>query len=76
MDFLDAHKNTLEHCGFWSEEHKPTMLRSLMTDYKTSIIREWQAVDFIVNQDKVLIKWKKRFKPLSDEELLNDYGRS
>ena len=42
---------------------------------KTEIIREWTIVDLVFNGDKALVKWEKRYQPLTDEELKDNYGR-
>lgn len=75
VDFLQIHKDGLEYIGFWNEFTKEAVLKSLEQLHKTEIIKEYSAVDIILNDKKVLIKWVKRFKPLSDEELKEDYGR-
>ena len=75
MDFIKAHQQGMETLGFWTEEYRQTTLRVMEQQYKTEIVREWCIVDFVANGDKVLIKWKKRFQPLSDEELKDKYSR-
>ena len=75
VDFLQVHKDGLEHIGFWNEFFKETVLKSIEQLHKAEIIKEFSAVDIILNDKKVLIKWVKRFQPLSDEELKDDYGR-
>jgi len=74
-DFLELHKKGMDALGFWTEEYRSTMLKAIEGRYKTEIIREWSISDFVVNADKVLVKWVKRFKPLTDEELTENYGR-
>ena len=75
VDFLQIHKDGLEHIGFWNEFFKATILKSIEQLHKTEIIKEYAAVDLIINDKKVLVKWVKRFQPLSEEELKEDYGR-
>jgi hypothetical protein len=43
--------------------------------YKTDVIREWHISDLVPNGDKFLIKWHKRYSPLTDEQLKEKYGR-
>lgn len=75
VDFLENHKNGLEHIGFWNEFFRDTVIKAIEDLHKTEIIKDFKIVDFIPNGDKVLIKWVKRFQPLSDAELSEYYGR-
>lgn len=68
-DFLKIHQQGMEVLGFWTEEYRATVLNDIMRKYKKEIIREWVAIDFVPNADKVLVKWQKRMMPLSDKEL-------
>lgn len=75
MDFIKTHMQGMETLGFWTEEHKSVVIRMLETRYNTEILRELAIIDLVFNEDKVLVKWQKRFVPLTDEELKNKYGR-
>lgn len=75
MNFIEAHQQGMETLGFWTEEYRRTTMKAMELQYKTEIIREWGITDFVPNGDKILIKWGKRFRPLSDEELKEEYGR-
>jgi hypothetical protein len=75
MNFLKHHQQGMEILGFWTEQYRKTTLRAIEQQYETEIIREWQIVDFVPNADQVLIKWVKRHKKLSDDELMEQYGR-
>lgn len=75
MDFIETHTKRMETLGFWTEEYKSVVIWMMETQYKTEIIREWTIVDLVFNGDKALVKWKKRFKPLTDDELKDKYGR-
>ena len=75
MDFIEMHTKGMETLGFWTEEYKSVVIGLMEKQYKTEIIREWTIVDLVLNGDKALVKWKKRFQPLSDEELKDKYGR-
>lgn len=74
-EFLELHKQGMDTLGFWTEEYRSILLRTIENKYKSEIIREWFVSDFIANADKFLIKWVKRHKPLSDEEMAELYGR-
>ena len=74
MDFLEGQKKGMES-GFWAEEYREIILHHIESMYKTEVIREWRITDFLINGDKTLIKWAKRFQPLSKEDLKNKYGR-
>lgn len=74
-DFLEVHKEGLEPLGFWQAEYKESIQKCIENRYKTDVIKNYSVVDIVMNGDKVLVKWIKRWKPLTDEELLEDYGR-
>ena len=75
-DFLEQHKNGLEHLGFWKEMHKGTILSKIEESIRTEVIREFGIEDIVAKNDgKFLIKWVKRLNPLTDEDLKQKYGR-
>lgn len=59
----------------WTEEYKTVLMATLLNRYKTEIIRTHDISDVVMNGDKVLIKWYRRMYPLTDEELLEKWGR-
>lgn len=73
--FLEIHKDGLEVMGFWTEEYKQSIIKRLESFYATFVIREFGINDMVINGDKILLKWYKRFEPLTDEELEEQYGR-
>ncbi len=75
MNFLETHQQGMETLGFWTEDYRKTTMKIMELQYKTEIIKEWCIVDFVSNGDKVLVKWAKRFIPLSEQELKEEYGR-
>ena len=75
MNFIETHIEGMETLGFWSEEYRSAVIRMIEAGYKTEIIREWAIVDLLLNGDKVLVKWGKRFQPLTNKELKDKYGR-
>lgn len=74
-EFLKDHQKQEKINGFWQEESKSTLIFILELRYKTEIIKEWFIVDFALNGDRVLVKWRKRLFPLSCEELKDKYDR-
>lgn len=65
---------------FWDETYKSTLMMTVELGYKTEVIRTHGISDIIIvsqegSNDKVLIKWYKRLTPLTDERLLEKYGR-
>ena len=74
-DFLEIHKEGLEHIGFWREEYIEIVQKSIENRYKTEVIRNYCVTEISIKDRKVLVKWVKRYEPLSDEELSENYGR-
>lgn len=72
--FLKIQQDSMQF-RFWSEEYKNSILKTIEGRFKTEILREWGISDFIPNGDKILLKWYKRHRPLTDEELKDQYGR-
>ena len=75
FDFLTLHKRCIETSGLWLEEYKSGLLKNIELRYTTDVIRHWRITDIVINGEKVLLKMVKRFEPLTDEQLINDYGR-
>jgi hypothetical protein len=75
FNFLEIHKNSMENLGFWEETYKKSVIQMIENGYKTEVIREWSISDLSINGDKILIKWAKRYRPLTKEELKEKYGR-
>jgi len=76
LDFLKIHQRQAELIGFWSEEYKASIINSIESQYKTEILKEWTITDFVVNENKVLVKWNKRHFELSDDQIKEKYGRA
>lgn len=74
IDFLKFHQDTLVFTGFWKEEYKSSVIRAIESRYRAQVIREWRISDFVIHADQILCKWGKRFSPLSDEDLMEQYG--
>lgn len=67
MNFLELHQKGMETLGFWTEDYKKAIMKEIELQYNPEITKEWCIVDFVLNGDKVLIKWAKRFIPLSEQ---------
>lgn len=74
-DFLKLQQDSMETIGFWGEIYKTSLMISIENNYKIEIIREWCIDDILPYDKKFLIKWKKRYRPLTDAELNEKYGR-
>lgn len=74
-DFLEIHKRTIS-TEFWEEEFRANILLFIEKGYKTEILRNWFIADVILNNDKVLINWKKRLIQLTDTQIKEMYGRT
>jgi len=73
LSFLEAMQSGMTY-EFWSEEYKSILIKNTEFMYKPEIIREWCISDLVINNDKVLFKWSKRYRLLTDEELMDKYG--
>jgi hypothetical protein len=72
--FLDMHKDSMETLGFWSEQYKSVIIKHIENMYKQEVIREWCISDVVFNGEKILLKWNKRYIPLTNENLKERYG--
>lgn len=76
LDFLEINQKNMDLLGFWSESYKSTIILSVESAYKNSVIRDWFISNIVIDGDKVLIKWQRRTFPLTDEQIKEKYGRS
>ena len=74
-DFLELHKEGLEHIGFWREDYIESVYKAIENRYKTEVIKNFCITEITIKDKKVLTKWVKRFEPLTKEELSENYGR-
>lgn len=74
-DFLELHKEGLEHTGFWREEYIESVHKAIESRYKTEVIKNFCITEITIKDKKVLTKWVRRFEPLTKEELSENYGR-
>lgn len=73
--FIEIHKNRMDLSGFWEEQYKSVLIQSMENMYIKEVISEWGISDIVINGDKVLVKWYKRHRPLTDEEFEKKYGK-
>ncbi|MCP4665216.1 MAG: hypothetical protein GY849_02530 [Deltaproteobacteria bacterium] len=71
--FLNNQKKQIE-TGFWQEDYKSIAIFSIEKMYKSEIIKIWFIADLIINNDKILINWKKRHRELTDEDYSKKYN--
>lgn len=75
-NFLELHKDSLNFDGFWSEISRSLVINTIESYYKREITREWYIADLArtENNKDFLAKWQKRYRPLTDDELISKYG--
>lgn len=73
--FLKTHQKAIETLGFWTEDRRKSIIKAIELQYKEEVVKEWCISDFILDGDRVLLKWAKRFIPLSEQELKDNYGK-
>ena len=73
--FVSSQNELMELSGFWKEDYKSCVITQVESNYKTEHIRVWGISDIIFSGDKALIKWYKRYRPLTKEELKKQYGK-
>lgn len=72
--FLELKQQSMEF-GFWSDENKSLILYGIESLYNKNVIRDWSVTDMVIKDEKVIMRWTKRYRPLTDEELQNKYGK-
>lgn len=74
IDLLENHKEVISIKGeFWTERNLHSIKRAIESDYKPNVVRHYEIFDIVLNGKTVLVKWGKRFEPLTDEELKEKY---
>jgi hypothetical protein len=73
--FLEIQKEGMEVLGFWTESYKEVLLNQMESMYNNEVLREWAIGDIVIHDKKVLLKWHKRYRPLTDEEIKLKYDR-
>ncbi len=53
---------------FWDERDKQSLIQSFMATYRKEVVMTWLIVDIVINGDKILLKWKKRIIPLTEQD--------
>lgn len=73
-DFLKIQQESMKIRGFWDEQAKSVILSSIESLYSSEVIRNWYISDMVIrDSNRILIKWEKRFIPLSDQEIEGKY---
>ena len=72
---LELHKESMEVLGFWDEVTKTTVKNLILDIYNTETVKNFFIQDIVMKEDKVLVKWQKRFEPLTKEELKEKWNR-
>lgn len=75
IDFLELHKQQLQHNGFWREIAKESVFRAIENTHKTEIITDYFISDITITDKNFLVHWDKRLEPLSKQELKDNYNR-
>jgi len=73
--FLELQLKSFEHEGFWVNTYRETVLYNIETRYTNDVLKEWTITDILPNKNDFLIKWSKRYIPLTDEEVEEKYNR-
>lgn len=73
--FLELHTKSFEYDGFWVNTYRETVLYNIETRYTNDVLKEWTITDILPNKNDFLIKWSKRYIPLTDEEVEEKYNR-
>lgn len=73
--FLQLHIKKAENIGFWEELYFSTLLKGVESMYQPEIIAQHYIADLVIHGEKVLIKWEKRLRPLTKNELKEIYGK-
>lgn len=75
LSILELHKESMEVLGFWDEVTKTTVKNLILDIYNTETVKNFFIQDIVMKEDKVLVKWQKRFEPLTKEELKEKWNR-
>lgn len=70
---LQLHEQKAENLGFWDEIYFSVLLKGIERMFTRDVIREYYVADLILRGNKTLIKWEKRFHPLTEDELQQIY---
>jgi len=70
---VEAHFNDAQHNGFWDETYKSSVIEAVEATYSDVVLTYWGISELVMSGDKVLIKWYKRHRQLTPEELNKKY---
>ena len=73
--FFEDQVNFMEKLGFWDELELVYLKSMIESRHKDHVIKDFYINEIVFANDKVLLKWKPRYQPLSDQELKEKYGR-
>lgn len=76
QDFLLINQEYMGTLGFWSENYRSSIIIAIESLYAGWILQKWTITDFIVNGDKVLLKWVPRTFELSATEVAIKYHKN
>lgn len=75
LDWMKHTQGAMEVLGFWTEDRRSGLIKSMERSFVDDILREWLITDIIINGEKVLLKWAKRHIPLTDAEIREQYRK-
>lgn len=68
-DFLEKKKESIKVLGFLEEISYWSIKTMIMRSHKREFVRIFFLDSVIPNGEKYILKWEKRFTPLTEEEL-------
>ena len=73
-DFINIQKRSIDANGmFWREEFTQSIKKLIENNYSESIIKHYFISDIVINGEKTIVKWTKRYIPLTDEQYKEKY---
>ena len=72
---VEKHTLAYETFGIWDEMPIHTVLFAIMSIVNPTIVKEFEATEILKNGNKFLIKWEKRFIPLSEEQYKDKFKK-
>lgn len=72
--FAEAQKETVAKIGFLEEYSMNEFKRMLQRNCKVEFTKEYYPENIIPSGDSFIVKWKKRYMPISQEELDKIYN--
>lgn len=69
------HQEVIPVIGFWADLPKAILPGMIENLYHRGVIRDMMVSDVVVSGGKILIKWDRRHRPLTDQEIKEKYGK-